>query len=148
MLHDRIINAVCGAREEGLCIGANEVKIVLGASHGLLAGGEHCRLMLTQRLQITIGPKQKQAAVPIIRAVGHIARRGGLIGLLDEFRQTEDPVGQRLAAAHVAIPGLRAAGHDAKCHQLAGVCGGHGPLYGGPKCCGIRHVMISRQHQQ
>ena len=42
----------------------------------------------------------------------------------------------------------RAAGHDAKCHQLPGVCGRHGPLYGGPECCGIRHVMISRQHQQ
>ena len=148
MFHDRIINAVCGAREEGLGIGANEVEIALCASHGLLAGREHCRLMLTQRLEVTIGTKQKQAAIPIIRAVGHIARRGGLVGLLDEFRQTEDPVSQRLAAANVAIPGLRAAGYDAKCHQLAGVCGGHGPLYGGPKCPGIRHMMISRQHQQ
>ena len=103
--------------------------------------------MLSQRLEVTIGPKQKQAAVPVIRAVGHIARRGGLIGLLDEFSEMKNSVAQCLAAAHVAIPGLGATGHDTKGHQLPGLCGGCGSLDGGPKGSGIGYVMIGRQHQ-
>ena len=148
MFHHRIIDAVCGAREEGLGIGANKVEIALCFGHGLLAGREHGRLMLSQRLEVTIGPKQKQAAVPVIRAVGHIARRGGLIGLLDEFSEMKNSVAQCLAAAHVAIPGLGATGHDTKGHQLTGLCGGCGSLDGGPKRGGIGYVMISGQHQQ
>ena len=148
MFHHRIINAVCGAHQKCLSIGANEIKISLCFGHGLLAGREHCRLMLTQDLEITIGPKQKQAAIPIILAVGHIARRGGLIGLLDEFCEMKNAVGQRLATAHVAITGLGATGDDTKGHQFAGLCGCRSSLYGCPKRGRIRHVMISGQYQQ
>ena len=148
MFHHRIINAVCGAHQKCRSIGADEIKISLCFGHGLLAGREHCRLMLTQDLEITIGPKQKQAAIPIIRAVGHIARRGGLIGLLDEFCEIKNAVGQCLTTAHVAITGLGATGDDTKGHQFAGLCGCRSSLYGCPKRGRIRHVMISGQYQQ
>ena len=104
--------------------------------------------MLTQDLEITIGPKQKQAAIPLLHAVGHVARSGGLFRLLDEFCEMKNAVGQRLATANVAITGLGETGDDTKGHQFAGLCGCRSSLYGCPKRGRICHVMISGQYQQ